>query len=148
MNVKQFIEMLKSHYKLTDKMLKYNITVKRTHSTSNIKNEEWPKEITNTKHEIHEIKDSNSKENIYPKFVAFDVKGYGALRLIKTNKTSATYYRDGGHWDIKAKFVDGKLKCVPDYKEVMHLKNKELIPISFDLWKKDNGQYVPKSVSP
>ena len=62
-----------------------------------------------------------------------------ALRL----KGKKGYYRDGGNWGVNSKIKDKKLISVSNIK---HAQGIELVPCSYEEWKKDNGQYAPTNI--
>jgi len=59
------------------------------------------------------------------------------LRLLSTESKSASYYRDGGQWDATVRIIDEKMECEIDYTGA---KN-EAIECTYEVWKKNNGQY-------
>jgi hypothetical protein len=57
------------------------------------------------------------------------------------------YYRDGGHWavDIRLDEETGKVYSISQYADTPQLDNREMIPITYWEWKKDNGEYTEKT---
>lgn len=79
-----------------------------------------------------------------PKFVrvGFASKSWVALRF-----TDGRYYRDAGDWEVDFRHKDGKI-FVCDYSpNVAHMNGLELVPITFQEWKDDNGQYAPSFIT-
>jgi hypothetical protein len=62
----------------------------------------------------------------------------------ETRRPEWEYWRDGGQWGIHIREENGKL--VSDAKrygpELQYLDGQELIPITEEEWRKDNGQYA------
>jgi hypothetical protein len=78
----------------------------------------------------------NKKTNL-PKFVSFG----GGMRLIENE-----YYRDGGHWSVGYKFIDGKLVTWCWGQGMPWLHRKPLIEITEEEWRIGNGVYAPKDI--
>jgi hypothetical protein len=85
-----------------------------------------------------------------PKFVMMmqDGKKGCAMRLLDKDEFESgrgIYWRDGGLWGIDARMENGKL--VSDAKiygeELQYLDGQELVPITEEEWRMDNGQYAP-----
>ncbi len=72
---------------------------------------------------------------ITPKFVML---GNSALRL-----RGDTYYRDAGNWDVKYKFIDGKLVSWNWGFGMPWLHRQPLIEITEEKYREDNAGYVP-----
>jgi hypothetical protein len=55
------------------------------------------------------------------------------------------YYRDAGDWSIEIDVrTDGKIYSIINWIE--ELNGIELIPITYDIWKEDNENYVDNNI--
>lgn len=90
-----------------------------------------------------------------PKYVRFGNNIECSMRLYNPEKANrwfmwkndiAEYYRDAGAWsvDIRIDKVTGKVYSVCNCQDTPWLHNVELIPTTYDDWKKDNEGYLDK----
>jgi len=86
-----------------------------------------------------------------PKYIRFGTDGC-AMRLRNPDElypgwyeAIAEYWRDAGVWcvDIRIDNETGKIFSICE--EMNDLHNVELIPTTYEDWKKDNGQYIDKT---
>lgn len=96
------------------------------------------------------MKSKYSRIKDLPGFVMMmqDGKNGCAMRLLDKDEYRSghgMYWRDGGEWGIDARMKNGKL--VSDAKiygdELQYLDGQDLIPITEEEWKEDNGRYAP-----
>ena len=132
----------------------WNVTNNRinfedTHRTENEINEYTPDQIIENNGTLEELyskvdilidEDKIHKPGRLPLYVDLDGS---ALRLVNGKR----YYRDAGIWEVGFFWKNGKLYSENVYDEAMdYLGGTELIEITEEEWRKENGQYVDSSI--
>jgi hypothetical protein len=82
-------------------------------------------------------------KKIYPQYVMMiDSKDINHKTALRNSSTKGEYYRDGGCWSVKSKWIGDELFSVNMYdKDTKHLGGNKLIECTYEEWKRDNEPY-------